>query len=61
METCAEAFHVADASMELGHEVRVVPAMLVRSLGVGARGVRRTSATLEDHEERLAALERRTG
>jgi transposase len=40
VETCAEAFHVADAAVELGHEVRVVPAMLVRSLGVGARGVK---------------------
>jgi transposase len=40
VETCAEAFHVADSALELGHEVRVVPAMLVRSLGVGARGVK---------------------
>jgi transposase len=40
VETCAEAFSVADAAKELGHEVRVVPAMLVRSLGVGARGVK---------------------
>jgi transposase len=37
LETCAEAFHVADRALELGHEVRVVPATLVRSLGVGAR------------------------
>jgi transposase len=37
METCAEAFAVADLAMSLGHEVRVVPASLVRSLGVGAR------------------------
>lgn len=37
METCAEAFAVADLAMGLGHEVRVVPASLVRSLGVGAR------------------------
>jgi transposase len=40
VETCAEAFHVADSALGLGHEVRVVPAMLVRSLGVGARGVK---------------------
>ena len=40
VETCAEAFHVADSALEHGHEVRVVPAMLVRSLGVGARGVK---------------------
>ncbi len=37
VETCAEAFGVADAARELGHEARVVPATLVRTLGVGAR------------------------
>ncbi len=40
IETCAEALAVADCAVELGHEVRVVPATLVRSLGVGARGVK---------------------
>ena len=40
METCAEAFHVADAAKAAGHEVNVVPATLVRSLGVGARGIK---------------------
>lgn len=40
LETCAEAFAVADLALELGHEVRVVPATLVRSLGVGAGGVK---------------------
>jgi transposase len=40
VETCTEAFMIADAAIELGHEVRVVPAFLVRSLGVGARGVK---------------------
>lgn len=40
METCTEAFGVADVAKALGHEVRVVPATLVRSLGVGARGVK---------------------
>ncbi len=38
METCAEAFRVADAMKEAGHEVRVVPSLLVKALGVGARG-----------------------
>lgn len=38
VETCAEGFAVADAAARHGHEVRVVPATLVRSLGVGARG-----------------------
>jgi transposase len=37
LETCAEAFAVADQALALGHEVRVVPATLVRTLGVGAR------------------------
>ena len=37
LETCAEAFCVADAARKLGHETRVVPATLVKTLGVGAR------------------------
>ena len=40
METSTEAFRIADCARELGHEVRVVPATLVPSLGVGARGVK---------------------
>jgi transposase len=37
VETCAEAFAVADMAREAGHEPAVVPAMLVRALGVGER------------------------
>jgi transposase len=37
VETCAEAFAIADAARSVGHEVRVVPATLVKTLGVGAR------------------------
>lgn len=37
LETCAEAFAVADKAIALGHEVRVVPGTLAPSLGVGAR------------------------
>jgi transposase len=37
LETCAEAFRVADIAKELGHEPRVVPATLVKALGVGER------------------------
>src|SRR5450432_3253891 len=37
VETCAEAFAIADVALSVGHEVRVVPATLVKSLGVGAR------------------------
>ncbi len=40
VETCSEAFGIADAALGAGHEVRVVPATLVRSLGVGARGLK---------------------
>src|SRR5437762_2535099 len=43
METCSEAFAVADRARSRGHEVRVVPSSMVRSLGVGAR---RTKTTL---------------
>lgn len=38
LETCAESFAVAEQARAHGHEVRIVPATLVRSLGVGARG-----------------------
>jgi len=37
VETCSDAFGIADAALTVGHEVRVVPATLVRTLGVGAR------------------------
>jgi transposase len=40
VETMAEAFRIADAALAAGHQVRVVPATLVRSLGVGSRGVK---------------------
>jgi transposase len=40
IETCAEAFAVAERVKALGHDVRVVPATLVRQLGVGARGIK---------------------
>jgi len=40
METCTEAFAIADLAVAKGHEVRVVPAGLARKLGVGARGLK---------------------
>lgn len=40
LETCAEAFRVADLALSYGHEVRVVPATLVRTLGVGSRRIK---------------------
>jgi transposase len=40
LETCAEAFVIADDARELGHDPRVVPATLSRQLGVGARKIK---------------------
>ncbi len=40
VESCTEAFGVADHALEQGHEVRVVPGRLVKSLGVGDRGIK---------------------
>jgi transposase len=40
LETCSEAFFIADAALAHGHQVRVVPATLVRQLGVGERGLK---------------------
>ena len=40
LETCAESFAVADWAKAAGHTVQVVPASLVRSLGVGSRGIK---------------------
>lgn len=37
VETCAESFTIAMAAKAHGHEVRVVPATLVKQLGVGER------------------------
>ena len=40
LETCAEAFALAAQAKDAGHDVRIVPATLVRSLGVGQRGIK---------------------
>lgn len=40
LETSCEAFAVADLARRGGHDVRVVPATLVRALGVGKRGTK---------------------
>jgi transposase len=37
VETCAEAFFVASHAAQLGHQTRIVPATLVKTLGVGER------------------------
>ena len=56
LETSSEAFKVADAALELGHEVRVVPATLAPTLGVGAHGVktdRRDARVLSEVSSRI--------
>lgn len=40
LETSAEAFAVADLARRAGHDMRVVPATLAPSLGVGARRIK---------------------
>lgn len=37
LETCAESRWLAQAALDAGHEVRVVPGTLVKALGVGSR------------------------
>ena len=39
VETCSEAFWVADVAQAAGHQVRVVPATLAPTLGIGARRI----------------------
>lgn len=40
LETSSEAFTVAAWAKDAGHDVRIVPSTLSKSLGVGARGVK---------------------
>jgi transposase len=47
IETCAQAFSIADQARALGHDVRVVPSTLAPALGVGAR---RTKTDRRDAE-----------
>lgn len=59
VETSAEAFRVADDAREVGHEVKVVPASLARSLGVGSRGIKtdvRDARNLSEASCRMATL-----
>lgn len=56
LETSAEAFRVADTARELGHDVRVVPATLAPTLGVGAHGIktdRRDARVLSEVSSRI--------
>ena len=47
VETCTQAFAIADQARACGHDVRVVPSTLAPSLGVGAR---RTKTDRRDAE-----------
>ena len=40
LETSSEAMKIGDAAVEAGHDLRLVPATLARTLGVGARRVK---------------------
>jgi len=56
LETCTEAFRLAGLAQRHGHEVRVVAATLVRSLGVGQRGLKndvRDARTLSEASCRI--------
>jgi len=55
VETGSESFAVADQARAAGHEVRVVPASLARSLGVGAHGVK----TDRRHAQNISAASTR--
>jgi transposase len=59
LESCAEAFAIAEAARKTGHEVTVVPASLVRALGVGSRGLKndvRDARNLSEASCRMARL-----
>ena len=59
LESCAEAFSVADAALALGHETVVVPASLAPSLGVGDRGIKtdtRDARNLSEASCRMSRL-----
>jgi hypothetical protein len=59
VETCAESFSVAEWARTAGHEVIVVPATLVRALGVGSPGLKsdvRDARTLSEGASHTAAI-----
>jgi transposase len=58
LETCAEAFAVADQARVAGHEVVVVPALLVRALGVGERGLKNDRRDAQNLSRASCQMER---
>ena len=56
LESCSEAFCIADTLKAQGHDVRIVPATMVRALGVGLRGIktdRRDAQRLSEASSRV--------
>lgn len=59
MEACTQSPAIARASLAAGHETKVVPGMMVRALGVGARGIKtddRDAEVLARASHRIAEL-----
>lgn len=40
IETCTQAFSIADGALKMGHQVRVVPSSLAPALGIAEHGVK---------------------
>lgn len=57
VETGAESFAVAEMVQELGHEVRVVPATLAPSLGVGEHGIKNDRRDAQKISEASARID----
>src|ERR1700687_1578654 len=60
LETCSEAFAVAVAAKEAGHDVRVVAATLVKALGVGERRVKTDQRHARNLSEASVRMELRS-
>lgn len=57
LETCTEAFVIAERAKADRHDVRVVPATLVRQLGVGQRGLKNDTRDARALSEASCRLE----
>lgn len=60
LETCTEGFAVAVEAKAAGHDVRVVPATLVRALGVGERGIKNDRRDARNLAEASVRMELRS-
>lgn len=61
LETCSEAFKIAEYASSAGHEVSVVPATLAPSLGVGHRGVKTDKRDAQNLSMASCRMERLPG